>query len=593
MNFKRMGLILGGIFAVSVLGGCGGSSSQVKDHYEFVYNVNYDGGNNRVVNVKHGQRASDWSAKRSGYELDDWYDSSQLNEPFDFNTPITSDTTVYAKWNLKVEDIPVEVTFDYNYGDRKPTIVTAYKGRSIAESIAPDPGRLGYSVAGWYFEKTFETKFQFGVTIVEEPITLYADYNDVSNFKYDNEGKVVFNNVSFNLVVNDSFLIGENYVKSVVSKFNLQYAGAIQANVIKQGDNNQDISLKFHQTNVLNRSGDYYDMQDVLDLAKVTFDHSKFDQVANQDNYMNGKLKSYPIGHVIPALVFNKEKLQTYFPAYKNEGKLPSTYAEFKQAMEAFAAAENKPAIVTDSSWPFYEGASNLAWSQNDIMMYDYDVEEAKYYTKWTDTEGAVVAKNAAKSIYEMFGKNGSIKGLIQGDYGSFVYDRVSKGDSLFALTSNNDTLNAASLANTEIMPVTNLFNITNADNSRNFIGNYSIGITSSGPSDLYKIAAAGVFADYFSKNATKIGERGLVPANLDVQSGEFKTSTNQTTVKLRAAADLDKMISLPGHWNEYTVFNNKDNGYFDMIASLDEWNETIITNFVSMVGNAVEGFVG
>lgn len=592
---RRSGILIASLLAFSLLAGCKDDSESVvtKDAYDFTYNVNYVGGQNRVITVSHGQRASNWNAKRSGYELETWYETSELVKPFDFNKAIVEDTVVFAKWNERVDGEPVAVTFDFNYGDREPVIVTATKGQPLAAAFAPDPKRIGNEVEGWYFEKSFITKFKFNDTIVTEPITLYANYNDVTNFTRDANGNIIYNDVSLNIAVNDAFNIGGDFVSSIVQKFNIVYNGKIRINVVDNRTvDNSLISLKFHQTNVINRSGDYYNMADVLDLAGITFEEDEFDYYANQDNYKDGVLRSYPVGHIIPALVYNVNKLKTYFPAFNDSNVLPSTYEEFYTAMKAFTAAEGKHALITDDSWPFLEGAANLSFAQNDIMHYDYDRAENRYYSKWVTDDGHELARGAIRAIHNYFGPNSLVKGTKEGDFGSLIYDRVSTGDALFALTSNKGTLEAANLAGTEIMPVTNFFNITNSENSRNFIGNYSMAITESGPSDYHKIAAAAVFADYFSKNATKLGERGLVPALKSMQQGEFMKSTNLTTSRLRRAVTLDKMITLPGHWQEFTIFNNNDNGNFDAILMYEDLDDDTLDLLVTYFGETFEGLV-
>ena len=50
--------------------------------------------------VTHGYKASRPSGNptRTGYDFDDWYSDSGLTNKFNFNTAITGDTTIYAKW---------------------------------------------------------------------------------------------------------------------------------------------------------------------------------------------------------------------------------------------------------------------------------------------------------------------------------------------------------------------------------------------------------------------------------------------------------------------------------------------------------------
>ena len=143
-------------------------------------------------------------------------------------------------------------------------------------------------------------------------------------------------------------------------------------------------------------------------------------------------------------------------------------------------------------------------------------------------------------------------------------------------------------------MPVTNLFNIDNVENTKDFIGNYSFAVTNTGPADLYKKAAAGVFVDWFSKNAEKISDIGVVPARKDIFNGYMQTTSNSLSVKVRSfAKDLDNFITLPGNFAEWTVFNNKDNGYFQNILDIEPNNEKLIESTVSMMGESIGALVG
>ena len=74
------------------------TAPEQKDEYTFTFDVNYEGGNNRVDMVKAGYRANYYAARRSGYTLINWYTTKDCKEPFDFSTKVNQDYTVYALW---------------------------------------------------------------------------------------------------------------------------------------------------------------------------------------------------------------------------------------------------------------------------------------------------------------------------------------------------------------------------------------------------------------------------------------------------------------------------------------------------------------
>lgn len=90
-----------------------------------------------------------------GYTFDGWYTNDTHSTKFDFSTPITSNTTVYAKWTAN----DYEVSFVTEHGDAPDSQNVKYNG------TASDPGKLkeeGYTFIGWYTDNTHDsTKFDF------------------------------------------------------------------------------------------------------------------------------------------------------------------------------------------------------------------------------------------------------------------------------------------------------------------------------------------------------------------------------------------------------------------------------------------------
>ena len=76
------------------------------DGYTVTYNVN--GGSSidaQIVNDGEKATRPATDPTKNGYTFVDWYKDSELTIVFNFNTPITEDTTIYAKW--KKEQFPV------------------------------------------------------------------------------------------------------------------------------------------------------------------------------------------------------------------------------------------------------------------------------------------------------------------------------------------------------------------------------------------------------------------------------------------------------------------------------------------------------
>lgn len=122
-----------------------------------------------------------------GYSFDGWYTSTDggktLSTKFDFTTSISSDITLYAKWNA----IIFTVTFNTDSGIfTEDTNQNVNYGEKVIEP--KDPIRNGYDFLGWY-ETTdngitlSELSYSFD-TVVTENIELYAKWKVTENFIY-------------------------------------------------------------------------------------------------------------------------------------------------------------------------------------------------------------------------------------------------------------------------------------------------------------------------------------------------------------------------------------------------------------------------
>lgn len=103
-----------------------------------------------------------------GFTFDGWYADATYTTEFDFTQPITSNTTVYAKWTAK----DYEVRFITEHGNAPTSQNVPYNG------TADDPGKLteeGYTFIGWYADEAHKTKFDFTQPI-KSNTTVYAKW---------------------------------------------------------------------------------------------------------------------------------------------------------------------------------------------------------------------------------------------------------------------------------------------------------------------------------------------------------------------------------------------------------------------------------
>ncbi|MHC5226801.1 InlB B-repeat-containing protein [Enterococcus sp. LJL99] len=152
---------------------------------------------------------------KEGYTFAGWYVDEALTQLFDFNTPITQATTLYAKWTenvLPVEKYPVD--FNSNGGSLVPS-------QSIAENatvIKPnDPIKEGYTFAGWYVDEALTQLFDFN-TPITQATTLYAKWmkRGTTEKNIDDINKKTINSISNNSSRNELLNTGETNNPAII-----------------------------------------------------------------------------------------------------------------------------------------------------------------------------------------------------------------------------------------------------------------------------------------------------------------------------------------------------------------------------------------
>ncbi|MBM7871303.1 putative repeat protein (TIGR02543 family) [Clostridium pascui] len=102
--------------------------------------------------VKSGEKASlPEGVHREGYDFIGWYTDAALTSPFDFSSPINSDITLYAKWDIK-KGITVNITSlngdvtgnesSYSYGDTAQLTAVPNNGYIFESWTDTDTGKV-------------------------------------------------------------------------------------------------------------------------------------------------------------------------------------------------------------------------------------------------------------------------------------------------------------------------------------------------------------------------------------------------------------------------------------------------------------------
>ena len=101
-----------------------------------------------------------------------WFTDTEMTEEYDFESPVTSSFTLYAKFR---DAQLFTVTFDYNFdGASDYRAEEVYEG-STAYSPAYSPTHTGYIFLGWYTDKAATEEYDFNTPVMSN-LTLYGGW---------------------------------------------------------------------------------------------------------------------------------------------------------------------------------------------------------------------------------------------------------------------------------------------------------------------------------------------------------------------------------------------------------------------------------
>ena len=103
-----------------------------------------------------------------------WYCDAALTEAYDFNTPVLSNITLYAKWTA--ESGTFTVTFNSNGGSAVPSQVVKAGEKAVKPA---NPTKSGCTFSGWYSDAALTTQYNFNSAVTAN-VTLYAKWTTSS-----------------------------------------------------------------------------------------------------------------------------------------------------------------------------------------------------------------------------------------------------------------------------------------------------------------------------------------------------------------------------------------------------------------------------
>lgn len=132
-----------------------------------------------AANVASGEKvAKPEDPTKEGLVFSGWFTDEGLTAAYDFDTPVTTDLTLYAKWiNAK------KLTLNLNYEGAPEATVLDVEG-GVALTAPKTPARAGWFFGGWYKEAKCTNAVDFAEGIAADT-TIYAKWNaPTKSYKY-------------------------------------------------------------------------------------------------------------------------------------------------------------------------------------------------------------------------------------------------------------------------------------------------------------------------------------------------------------------------------------------------------------------------
>ena len=151
-----------------------------KDGYRVVFQTAYGTAPAEQKVALNGKATKPADPTATGYIFKGWYTSQLYTAEFDFTTPITADTTLYAKWN--------EIyTVTFNVGDHgtAPTAQTVENGGKATKP--ENPTAKGWRFDGWYTDERCTAGYDFDKAVTANT-TLYAKWTQLFTLTFETNG---------------------------------------------------------------------------------------------------------------------------------------------------------------------------------------------------------------------------------------------------------------------------------------------------------------------------------------------------------------------------------------------------------------------
>lgn len=155
------------------------------------YNVSFFDGDEEYTNLttkveENGKLIRPTDPEKEGYVFAGWYTDLEFKEPYNFDSSVTNNLKLYAKFEEAAAVETQTVTF---MKDAETPFDTSVVKKGNTVGVPAEPTNDGYSFGGWYTDVncTNENAYDFN-TPVNEDITLYAKWLAKYTVSFDTDG---------------------------------------------------------------------------------------------------------------------------------------------------------------------------------------------------------------------------------------------------------------------------------------------------------------------------------------------------------------------------------------------------------------------
>ena len=262
------------------------------------------------INVESGQKVSRPSNPHNGDKIFvQWCSDATLTTEFDFNTPITDNITIYAKW----ADPVITHTVEFNTNGGTSISPLEVQDGNVFEK-PKNPTKDGKIFENWYEEEELEHEYNFN-NPVTQGITLHAKWVQEYSKSDDNNNEVVFisdENKNLHLIVKDLSTLTDEELAILNPELDREAFNALFESLV-EGAKKYGTLISLLDISILDQNNNTVDIETEVDV-KLAFTEAMGDYKSYKLVYID----SDDDGNIVLGSAYNLTKQGT-----KLAGKLP------------------------------------------------------------------------------------------------------------------------------------------------------------------------------------------------------------------------------------------------------------------------------